>query len=137
MDNIIIPIIILSLVAILFLLASINNTHTQKKRKSHIYSKLENLYPQIESEDVIARRDAVIRLDNLLSKAFQARYNNNKSCADNLKDSKRLFKKNLYQELWDVHKLRNEIVHNDVDISISDAKEVFKIYKLSISNILK
>ena len=137
MDNIVIPIIILCLILLLFVFASENSKKATKKRRSHLLSKLNDLEKQIENTDPIIRRDAVIRLDNLLSKAFQTRYNNNKTCGDNLKDAKRLFSKKLYQEIWDVHKMRNEIVHKDIDITQDEAKQAYKIYKISIQTVLR
>lgn len=137
MNNIAIPIIILCLLLLLFIFASINSKRVNKKRKSHLLNKLKDLQKQIENNDPIIRRDGIIRLDNLLSKAFQSRYNNNKTCGDNLKDSKRLFNKKLYQEIWDVHKIRNEIVHKDIDISLEGAKEAYKTYNISIQIVLR
>lgn len=133
----ILTIIILLLIALLFLIAYINSKKIPAKKKEEIFEKLSALESQIKSPEDYARRDAVIKLDNLLAKAFNIRYGNDKQCGDNLKASKRLFDKKLYQQLWDVHKLRNNIVHNDEDIPSVQSEETYRIYKLGIKHVLK
>ena len=138
MDNqTVITIIILLLVALLFLIAYINSKKIPVKKKEEIFSKLSELENQIKSPDDYARRDAVIKLDNLLAKSLNIRYSNDKQCGDNLKISKKLFDKKLYQQLWDVHKLRNDIVHSDEDVPSVQAEEIYRIYKLGIKHVLK
>jgi len=133
----VITIIILLLIALLFLIAYINSKKIPVKKKDEIFEKLNLLESQIKSPDDYARRDAIIKLDNLLAKAFNIRYGNDKQCGDNLKISKKLFDKQLYQQLWDVHKLRNDIVHNDEDVPSVQAEEIYRIYKLGIRHVLK
>jgi uncharacterized protein YutE (UPF0331/DUF86 family) len=133
----IITIIILLLIALLFLIAYVNSKKIPIKKKQEIFEKLNALESQIKSPDDYARRDAIIKLDNLLAKAFNIRYGNDKQCGDNLKVSKKLFDKQLYQQLWDVHKLRNDIVHNDEDVPSVQAEEIYRIYKLGIRHVLK
>ena len=71
MDNqTVITIIILLLVALLFLIAYINSKKIPLKKKEEIFSKLSELENQIKSPDDYARRDAVIKLDNLLAKSL-------------------------------------------------------------------
>ncbi len=138
MDNqTVITVIILLFVALLFLVAYANSRRIPAKKKESILTRLKELESQIKSPDDFARRDAVIKLDNLLGRSLNIIHRNNRQCGDNLKMSKKLFNKQLYQQLWDVHKLRNNIVHNDENISLSEAEEVYRIYKLGIRNILK
>ena len=86
----VITIIILLLIALLFLIAYINSKKIPVKKKDEIFEKLNLLESQIKSPDDYARRDAIIKLDNLLAKAFNIRYGNDKQCGDNLKISKKL-----------------------------------------------
>lgn len=138
MDNqVLITILILILVGVLFTVAYINSKRIPERKRAKLFEKLEELEMQIKSTEIFARRDAVIRLDNLLGRAFNIRYGNNDSCGDNLKLSRKQFDKELYQKLWDVHKIRNEIVHNDRDITSVEAEEIFHIYKLGIKHILR
>ncbi|HBB64891.1 MAG: hypothetical protein UR34_C0005G0016 [candidate division WS6 bacterium GW2011_GWC1_33_20] len=138
MDNqVIITIIILLLVSLLFVVAYINSKRIPEKRKDRIFKKLDDLKDQIKDGDTFAMRDAVIRLDNLLSKALQIKYRNENSCGDNLKLARKLFNKTNYQQLWDVHKLRNDIVHSDKSVTEQDASEAYDIYKMGINKILR
>lgn len=135
--QIVITIVILLLICILFFLAYLNSKKIPVRKKDRIYEKLEDVRRQIDSHEVYARRDAIIKLDNLLGRAFNLRYNNDSSCGENLKLAKKLFTKREYQQLWDMHKIRNEIVHKDADISLSETDQAYKIYKLGINRTLK
>jgi uncharacterized protein YutE (UPF0331/DUF86 family) len=138
MDNhIVITILILLIVGLLFFLAYINTQKVPQKKREKIFERLSLLKEQVKSEEVFARRDAIIKLDNLLSKSLQIKYSNDKKCGDNLKLANKLFNKKNYQEIWDVHKLRNEIVHKDIEVSVSDAQEAYEIYKMGINKILR
>ncbi len=138
MDNqVIITVIILLLVGILFLVAYINSKKIPLRKKERILEKLEELENQTKSTEVYARRDAIIKLDNLLGKALNIRYSNDLTTGDNLKKAKKLFDKQLYQQLWDVHKIRNDIVHNDREISFPETEDMYRIYKLGIKHTLR
>ncbi len=129
--------IILLLICLLFFVAYINSKKVPEKKKEKIYEKLEDVRKQLDSNEVYARRDAIIKLDNLLGRALNLRYNNDKSFSENLKYSKKLFNKREYQDIWDIHKIRNEIVHEDADISSSETDRAYKIYKIAIRRVLK
>ena len=136
-DPLLLTIVILGLIAILFILVAFQRKETSKGRKKKIYDKLTDLKINIDSDEGSIRRDTIIKLDNLLTKAFQYRYSNNKSCGENLKAAKKLFRKDDYQRIWDVHKKRNKVVHSDEEISTSELEEAYKVYKFSINKILK
>lgn len=136
-STLILTIVILFLIAILFLMARLNSKRIPEKKREKIYSKLEEMKLQVENQDVYARRDAIIKLDNLMSKALQIRYKNTLNTSENLKSAKAIFRKDVYQNIWDIHKLRNEIVHNDKDIEYDEATKAYKIYKMAIIRILQ
>lgn len=133
----IITILILICVAVLFLLASQNQRKEKQKTISRMLNSLEALRAGACSDDIARRRDTIIKLDNILSKSLQYRLSNTSLCGDNLKLIKNRFKKNEYEKLWEVHKIRNKIVHDDLDITESEAQEAYKIYNISIHRILK
>lgn len=138
MDNaLIVTILILIAIAGLFVLVSSNQKQEKQKTKSRMLNALEALKAGAYNEDLARRRDTIIKLDNILSKALQYRLGNSKLCGDNLKLIKKRFKKDEYNKLWEVHKVRNKIVHDDLDISESEAQEAYKIYNISIHRILK
>lgn len=132
-----ITIIILVLIGTLFLIAYLNSKKIPLKKKERVFEKLEEIESQTKSPDGYARRDAVIKLDNLFGKALNIRFGNDLSSGDNLKKAKSLFDKRLYQQLWDVHKTRNEIVHKDRDVTFAETEEIYRIYKLGIKHTLK
>lgn len=138
MDNaLIITILILFAIAILFLMVASAGKQEKQKTKSRMLNSLEALKAGAYSDDLARRRDTIIKLDNILSKALQYRLGNTKLCGDNLKLIGKRFKKNDYNKLWEVHKIRNKIVHDDLDISENEAQEAYKVYNISIHNILK
>jgi uncharacterized protein YutE (UPF0331/DUF86 family) len=138
MDNqTVLTIVILLLISLLFLIAYINSKKIPQRKKERILEKLDELKFQIKSSDQYARRDAIIKLDNLLNKAFNLRYSNSDGCGSNLKKAKGLFDKKKYQQLWEVHKLRNKIVHNDMEIDLEEARQAYNIYKMGIRKTLQ
>ncbi|NMC08769.1 hypothetical protein GYA44_00350 [Candidatus Microgenomates bacterium] len=138
MDNsVIITIVILFLVTVLFVFVSLNNNRISQGRKKKLLVKLEELRAFAYSNEPAIRRDAVIKLDNLLAKALQYYFNNTNLCGENLKLANKIFKKKDYNTLWDAHKTRNMIVHDDYDISEEESKQIYEIYKMSIIKIIK
>jgi hypothetical protein len=130
-------IITLTLIAMIFLLSKMNASKKKGKRKERLLKGLENLKENASSKNEFERRDTIIRLDNLLAKALNYRYNNSSTCGENLKKANKLFRKDTYQNLWDVHKLRNDVVHNNRSLSMEEAEKAYHVYKLCIKKILK
>jgi hypothetical protein len=138
MDNaVIITILILIAVAVLFIMVASGTRKERQKSISRMLNSLEALKAGASSDDLARRRDTVIKLDNILSKALQYRLGNTKLCGDNLKLINKRFKRTEYDRLWEAHKLRNRIVHDDLDVSENEAEEAYKIYNMSIHRILK
>jgi len=129
--------IIIVMIAMLFLLSRLNQSKGNVRTKERMLATLKRLGEYVSSENDFERRDTIIRLDNLLSKSLNYKYNNSESCGDNLKKADKIFRKDTYQNLWDVHKLRNEVVHNNRSISIEESENSYHIYKLCIKKILR
>ncbi|MDD4382393.1 MAG: hypothetical protein PHE21_03585 [Candidatus Dojkabacteria bacterium] len=136
-NSLLITILIISFVTILFLLIAIQNRKNTYKKKERILDDLQTLKSCTTNSTPSERVVTIMKLDNLLSKAFQYHYGNDRSCSDNLKQSRKMFKRDNYQNLWDVHKLRNSVVHEEAEISESDIKKAYDIYNFSIRKILK
>lgn len=138
MDNsILITIIVLVILSLLFLLTAINNRKKTFKKKEKMLKDLSDLKMGAYSNNPSERITALIKLDNLLSKALQYRFNNDKTCGENLKSVKKLFNNSVYEDIWQIHKLRNKVVHDDVLVTEEEMKDAYKIYNLSIIKILK
>jgi len=136
-SSLIITIAILLILSLLFLLVAINNRKDTFKRKARMLKNLQDLKVGAYSTNPSERITAIIKLDNLLTKALQYRFSNEKNCGENLKSAKKFFTKPIYEKIWQIHKLRNQVVHDDILISEEKAQEAYKIYNLSITKILK
>ena len=97
-NSVIITIVILFLVTVLFVFVSLNNNRISQGRKKKLLVKLEELRAFAYSNEPAIRRDAVIKLDNLLAKALQYYFNNTNLCGENLKLANKIFKKK--EEYW-------------------------------------
>lgn len=129
--------IILLLIGVLFFLVYIAQKNISRGKAKKLLQRLEQLQTNALSSEMSVRRDTVIKLDNLLSKSLQYYFSNTDMCGDNLKLAKKIFRRNEYNDLWEVHKIRNKIVHDDYDISAEDSKKVYNIYKSAILKILR
>jgi hypothetical protein len=138
MDNsLFLPITILILIVVLFIMVGINKRKVNVVKRKKLIEAVFALKGDTVSEETSKRRDSIIKLDNLLSKSLQVYFNNNALCGDNLKNAKKIFRKKEYESLWQVHKLRNKIVHDDYVVNEQEAKDAFEIYKISIIKILQ
>ena len=129
--------IILLLIGVLFFLVYIAQKNISRGKAKKLLQRLEQLQAGALSSEMSVRRDTVIKLDNLLSKSLQYYFSNTDMCGDNLKLAKKIFRRNEYNDLWEVHKIRNKIVHDDYDISAEDSKKVYNIYRSAILKILR
>jgi uncharacterized protein YutE (UPF0331/DUF86 family) len=136
-DPLLLSIIILLLIAVLFVVASLNAKKIDQKKKEKLIKELYSLERSITSEELAVRRDAIIKLDNILSKSLQLYFNNDSPCGENLESAEKIFRKREYNRLWEAHKIRNKVVHDDYAVSKQEAREAFLIYKLSVNKILK
>lgn len=134
--SVILSVTILLLIVVLFVLVSLNNKKVDGKKREKIIKEAYSLKKAVVSDELAVRRDAIIKLDNLLSKSLQLYFRNDFSCGENLKMASKLFKKRAYDRLWNAHKLRNKVVHDDYAVSKDEAKKAHEVYKDSIIKIL-
>ncbi len=135
--TIIMTVFVLLLIIALFLAVSFGNKRLDKTKKEEVLKRLQELEVSIQSLDSAIRRDSVIKLDNLLTKSLQYYFNNSDTCGDNLKKSGKIFKKKELDKLWDAHKVRNLVVHDDYEVKEDEALDIYSTYKFSIRKILK
>ena len=135
--SVIITIAILVALCLLFLLAAINNRKKTFKKRARMLRDLQDLKVGAYSSNPSERITAIIKLDNLLGKALQYRFSNEKNCGENLKLARKLFSRPIYEKIWQIHKLRNQVVHDDISISEEKMQEAYRIYNLTINKILK
>lgn len=136
-DPLFLSIIILLLIVALFVMASLNTKKIDQKKKEKLIKELYSLEKSVSSEELAIRRDTIIKLDNILSKALQLYFKNDFSCGENLKSAEKIFRKREYNRLWEAHKIRNKVIHDDYAVSKEEARNAFQVYKLSVNKILK
>jgi len=106
-------------------------------KKGSIKKELSEVAKQLKSTNESGFRDMIVRLDTLLSRSLKLYYNNDEGCGENLKKANSLFGKDEYNKLWEVHKLRNKIVHENSSVNTSEARKAFQIFSSSINKIVK
>ena len=94
-----ITVMILILIIVLFAAVYLSSKRVDTTKKTEVLKKVDDLMLAISSLEGSIRRDAVVKLDNLLSKALQLKYNNEDTCGDNLKRAKSLFNRDDYNRL--------------------------------------
>lgn len=121
---------------IIFLIALSSSRKIDSSQKNKVLKQLEDIKYSMSTHNPSANRDGIVRLDALLSKALQLRNRNTLNCGENLKKSKIFIGKKLNEQIWYYHKLRNQIVHDNIEIDDNDALQSYKVYSLVINKLL-
>lgn len=79
--------------------------------KSKVTQNLIDLEKKINSNDPLQMRSAVVDADKLLDYVLKSRGARGETMGERLKSSSRRFERNLLNQVWDAHRLRNQIVH--------------------------
>jgi len=82
-------------------------------------------------------KEGIMKFDNILNKSLQAKGFRGQTLGERLKSANRYFKWNDYSGIWEAHKLRNKIVHEDHDPGGTEIKKSVKYFKLAINKLLK
>ncbi|MCC7289801.1 hypothetical protein IT417_00925 [bacterium] len=122
---------------IIFLLALAKTRDIPFKEKSELLKQLDDIKYTMTLSNPYTNRDGIVRLDAILSKALQLRHKNSLGCGENLKKSKPFLSKKSYNDIWFYHKLRNQIVHENIEINNDDAVDAFQTYSDVILKLLK
>ncbi len=132
-----ITLLIVLVIALLALFAITNSKKMHNKVRQQVLSDLKQIEKLIKQKNPLMYRDIIIRLDSLLAKSLQVKFGNDGSCGENLKKLKGFFNREMYDNIWEIHKLRNRVVHEDEEVDFSDISEGHKIIKMAIEKILK
>lgn len=128
---------ILTFLLILFILAFINSKGLTDRQKGNILNQLEEIKYSMAVNNAYANRDGIVRLDTLLSKTLQKLLSNGLKCGDNLKKVRNRLNKKEYDAIWSVHKLRNNIVHENIELTNQDAINAYKAYSEVITKLIR
>lgn len=134
--SLLITIAIIAFILVIFLLALASSRAVPESEKSDILKQLEDIKYSMTLHNPSSNRDGIVRLDALLSKSLQLKHKNTLNCGENLKKSKNIIGKKYYEEIWFYHKLRNQIVHENVEITDINAVNGYSIYSIVINKLL-
>lgn len=87
--------------------------------------------------DSSALKIAVIQCDALLGKALTFHGVKGETVGELLKNAQGRFEDNLYEDLWQVHKLRNTLVHEKYDLGLGETKDAVSVYTSAIRRLVK
>lgn len=123
-------------ILLLFLVARIKSPKFSNIDKIGYLKQLDTIRLSIGMSDSASNRDAIVRLDALLSDILQKYFNNNGKCGANIKRLKGKLKKETFDELWKIHTLRNRIVHESIEIKDTQGYKSYNIYSEVIKKLL-
>lgn len=87
----------------------------------------------LESNDSIHAAQAVVRADSFVDMVFKKAGAQGKNFGERLISFQTKFDKNFYQQLWEAHKLRNRIAHEQPEVSVSQAKAALQTFRRAAS----
>lgn len=132
--SIILLVVFLLLVGLFIFITNSKKIDSTIKRR--IFNDLSQIKVLIESGNPLLNRDVIIRLDSLLARSLQLYYKNSESCGTNLKNAKTFFNKKEYGQIWEVHKLRNKVVHENQEVTTSQLMDGYNIITKAIQKLL-
>lgn len=87
--------------------------------------------------DTSKRKDCLIQLDSIMGAALKHAGVRGETVGERLKNSKQLYDRALYQDMWDAHKLRNAIVHEQHDQSPHETEVAVQAFTSAIRKALR
>ena len=97
-----------------------------KKRDAYL-KELEKIKKRLKAKKIEPDL-AIIQGDAFLHKALSTKVSKNLSLGQQLKATKKYFKKALYNDIWEAHKLRNKIVHENISIDEKTANNLLNTF---------
>ncbi len=91
--------------------------------KQAINKKRSEIEDLTKSENVIELKHAVMESDKLVDKVLRLKGYGDGTFADRLKKAEQYMDRKVYQDLWDGHKVRNRIAHDESHITDTELKQ--------------
>lgn len=85
--------------------------------QKYIMSKRHEIEKMAQSDNIYELKHAVIEADKLVDFILKKRGFAGETFADRLRSAEKKIDQANYQNLWNAHKVRNQIAHDDVEIS--------------------
>jgi hypothetical protein len=117
-NTVIIAIIALFIIVILFLFTLKPKDTIWKKE---VISKINGIRDLSNHPQIIISKTSVIEADKLLDYCMKEMKVKGETMGERLKNAKSYFDKNAYNNIWEAHKVRNQLVH-EVDFSITNVQ---------------
>lgn len=131
--------ILLAIVAgliIIFFIYIKRGTKGNKATQLKIQKEVSILEQLTKNNDTVSLKSALIEIDKLLDHAMKARRIKGETMGERLKNANKLFDKNLYNQIWEAHKLRNKLVHEMGAIANgNEIKNAYNTIKRAIAKI--
>lgn len=90
----------------------------------------------LENSDEIHARQAIIEADKFFDSVMRQLGSKGEKFADRLRSLENQFSHDNYQNIWEAHKVRNQITHEmDYKITIYEAKGVLKKFRKGLVNL--
>lgn len=102
-----------------------------------VKKQLSVLNKRLKTNDFVTLKSCLIDADKLLDHTLIKKHIKGETLGERLKNSKNLFESKLYNEVWDAHKVRNQLVH-EIEFQIKDSELKSHYYKIakSISSLM-
>ncbi len=127
-------IIILIIFAVLFVLALIFLKPKEPEWKDSARKSLNKL---IHRQSTTDHKLLLLEADKLLDFCLEHKGVEGDTLGDRLKKSKRFFPWKQYQQIWEAHKARNQMVHDiDFQVNQNELQEHYEVLKKSIKQLI-
>lgn len=135
--NLIYGLVFLVLVIIAVIIVSSRNKNDETWKKD-IITKVGEIASASNSKDTMVLSAVVINADKLLDHTMKMRRIPGDTMGDRLKRAKGYFDKNLYNRIWEAHKLRNQLAHeHNVTLKVQQAQEAIHSLLSGIRHLLR
>ncbi len=95
-------------------------------QKQAINKKRSEIEELASSDNMIELKHAVMEADKLVDKILKLKGYGGSTFADRLKASEQYTDRKVYQDLWDGHKVRNRIAHDESHMTDVELKQAIK-----------
>ena len=111
-------------------------TRSKKLDKIKNQEKWREIEKLLESNDEIHAKHAVVEADKFFDSILRLKGGKGETFADRLRSLENHFSSGNYQLVWQAHKIRNQISHEqEARIGISECQSVLKKYKIGLINL--
>lgn len=101
---------IIILIAIYILLSFLKPTPTWKKE---VITKINNIVSLARTNEVLILTSLIIEADKILDKTLKQRCVKGNTLGERLMNARSIYERGFYNSLWEAHKIRNRIAHED------------------------